>query len=135
MVTRARAHALDVAALEAAPLSGASGTGRSVPLIVVALAKRADSPPAEFVRELHEAGAVVYATHGSAGCLRVATAVGPDRIYLDPRLPSRLLDQLRAHPATARVRIGSLPPPRTRQDAAADQQRTRSDDAVRARAS
>jgi hypothetical protein len=53
---------------------------------------------------------VVYATHSQGGCLRVATNVAPDVVLLDPALPGRLEQLLRAHPATARARIVRLSP-------------------------
>jgi len=77
---------------------------------VVALASRADRAPARLLDELRDKGAVVYATHGANGCLRVTTAVAPDAIYLDPRLPGRLLRQLQSHPSTARASIYWLAP-------------------------
>jgi hypothetical protein len=96
--------------LRRAPPPVPNGAGRATPLIVVALATRASRPPARLLDELRSQGAVVYATHGASGCLRVTTAVAPDAIYLDPRLPGRLLRQLQGHPATARASICWLAP-------------------------
>ncbi|MBV9543168.1 MAG: hypothetical protein JOY61_02190 [Chloroflexi bacterium] len=81
---------------------------RTVPLIVVA-------SPAGYVADqvaarLRRDGAVVYATHSQGGCLRVATSIAPDMVLLDPVLPKRLEQLLRAHPATANARIVQLSP-------------------------
>jgi hypothetical protein len=46
-------------------------------------------------------GAVVARVRDDAGCLRVATAVGPDIILVDTTASSRLLKLLAAHPASA----------------------------------
>jgi len=54
-------------------------------------------------------GAVVMRAHDAAGCLRVATAVSPDRIVLDRRVPRRLVRLLEAHPVSAAARIEWLP--------------------------
>ena len=57
---------------------------------------------------LRQDGMVSYATHTLEGCLRVATAVGPDLVVLDPGLPRRLDALLKAHPTSARARIMRL---------------------------
>lgn len=77
--------------------------GRGTTLIVVAsdVAAIAD----DVAQRLRRQGAVVYATHSAAGCLRVATSVGPDVVVLDPALPPRLEQLLRAHPTSARARV------------------------------
>jgi DNA-binding response OmpR family regulator len=73
------------------------------PLIVVAspLAGVAD----EIAHRLKQDGAIAYATHSAAGCLRVATSVRPDIVLLDPALPSRLHRLLKAHPASSQARV------------------------------
>lgn len=76
---------------------------RTHPLMLVALVGTNDRASSELVRQIEGAGAVVYETHGARGCLRVATFVGPDRILLDPRLPAGLINQLAAHPMSARA--------------------------------
>jgi CheY-like chemotaxis protein len=76
---------------------------RSVPLIVVASASAGVAE--EAAARLRRDGNVVYVTHSAQGCLRVATSVAPDMVLLDPRLPSRLIGFLRAHPATADAQI------------------------------
>jgi hypothetical protein len=50
-------------------------------------------------------GAVVMPARDAGGCLRVATAVGPDRIVLDRRTPDRLLSLLKAHPVSSTAQI------------------------------
>src|SRR5437016_14469779 len=76
---------------------------RRVPLIIVASAalELAESVAAQLRRE----GNVVYVAHSAEGCLRVATAVGPDLVLLDPALPSRLERLLKAHPTSAGAQI------------------------------
>ena len=78
-------------------------------LVLVALAECHDKPPPELLLELHHAGFVVYTTHGSGGCLRAATSLGPETIYLDAALPHRLRRLLRAHPVSARAKLCRLP--------------------------
>jgi DNA-binding response OmpR family regulator len=48
-------------------------------------------------------GSVACTAHSADGCLRVATAIGPDVVLLDPRLPTRtgLERLLKAHPVSA----------------------------------
>lgn len=53
----------------------------------------------------HRRGAVVLQAHDEGGCLRVATAVGPDVITLAGYAPPRLLRLIRAHPVSGRARI------------------------------
>jgi hypothetical protein len=54
-------------------------------------------------------GALVMRTHDAGGCLRVATAVGPDRVVLDRRVPRRLVRLLEAHPVSSTAEIEWLP--------------------------
>jgi CheY-like chemotaxis protein len=86
---------------------------RSVPLIVVASASA--TLVDDVAARLRLDGSVVYATHSAEGCLRVATSIAPDVILLDPalpqRLPQRLEDLLRAHPASGRAEILHLTAP------------------------
>jgi CheY-like chemotaxis protein len=76
---------------------------RQAPVIVVA------SPTqgvADAVAErLRSDGAVAYATHSASGCLRVATSSKPDIVLLDPALPKRLSQLLRAHPTSANAQL------------------------------
>ena len=74
---------------------------RRVPLIVVA----AGEGTAAVVERLRAEGAVVYETRTPEGCLKVATAVGPDMIILPPDFPRRLLALLRQHPTSAAATI------------------------------
>lgn len=76
---------------------------RRVPLIVVATI--ASQQAEEVAAALRGDGNVVYVTHGAEGCLRVATSIGPDVVLLDPRLPARLEQLLRAHPVSAAAQI------------------------------
>ena len=76
---------------------------RSVPLIVLASTSTALSD--EVATRLRRGGNVVYITHSAEGCLRVATSVMPDVVLLDPRLPRRLEQLLRAHPSSAGAQI------------------------------
>jgi hypothetical protein len=50
-------------------------------------------------------------THEWRGCLRVATSLGPDVIIIDPRMPRRLEQLLRAHPACRGASIRWLSDP------------------------
>jgi DNA-binding response OmpR family regulator len=76
---------------------------RRVPLIVVASA--APALAEGVASQLRRDGNVVYVAHTVEGCLRVATSVGPDLVLLDPALPPRLEQLLRAHPASAAAAI------------------------------
>lgn len=90
------------------PVSAAARQCRARRLALVA------TPTAELAQDLivqlQSAGFVTCVARSAAGCLRVATAVGPDLVVLDDRLPGRLEGMLRSHPATARaelVRVGA----------------------------
>jgi hypothetical protein len=76
-----------------------AGSHRSRPLVVVA------TPDPYLAQELidraHRSGLSACVARSATGCLRVATAVGPDLVLLDARLPRRLETMLRSHPATA----------------------------------
>src|SRR5215204_4953974 len=76
---------------------------RTIPLLVIGVASREASEPLATV--MREEGAFVLVTEGERACLRVATAVGPDVVLLDPRLPRTLLSMLRAHPMSRRAQI------------------------------
>ena len=78
-------------------------TRRTIPLIVVASAARG---LAEHVAaRLRQDGCVVYVTNSAAGCLRVATSIGPDVVLLDPALPAGLERLLHAHPVSSPAQI------------------------------
>jgi hypothetical protein len=85
------------------------GAGRVPKLVVIATPHAARAE--RLARELREHGMVVYVTRTADGCLRVATAVGPDAVLLDPALPPRLEGLLRAHPISAAALIAWLPAP------------------------
>jgi CheY-like chemotaxis protein len=76
------------------------------PLVLVA------SPDRELaqrlMRDVERSGAVACVAHSAAGCLRVATAVGPDVVLLDSSLPQNLRGMLSSHPATASTVILSI---------------------------
>jgi DNA-binding response OmpR family regulator len=76
---------------------------RSIPLIVIA--STSTTLAQDVAARLRRAGNVVYVTHSAEGCLRVATSVLPDMVLLDPRLPRRLEQLLRAHPSSAAAQI------------------------------
>jgi CheY-like chemotaxis protein len=50
-------------------------------------------------------GAVVTIARGDRACLRMAAALHPDIILLDPALPRALLSLLRAHPLARRAHV------------------------------
>jgi hypothetical protein len=58
---------------------------------------------------LRAAGYSALEAHTAAGCLRVATAVGPSLIVIDQALPHSLDARLRADPVSARARLLRLP--------------------------
>jgi hypothetical protein len=76
---------------------------RQVPLVLLGVADRAAVEP--LARRLHQEGMVVAVAQGERGCLRVATAIKPDIILLDPRLPRVLVSFLRAHPFSRHAHI------------------------------
>jgi CheY-like chemotaxis protein len=74
-------------------------TTREQALVLVA---STDSALVDRVTEtVRSTGAATCRASSAAGCLRVATAVGPDVVLLDARFPPKLERLLRAHPATA----------------------------------
>ena len=86
---------------------GMSPTGHRVrPLVLVA------SPHEDLAKQLiaimERSGSVVCVARSAAGCLRVATAVGPDVVLLDACLPRGLEGMLRSHPATAAATLVRL---------------------------
>lgn len=81
-------------------------SSRHTPVVIVA---SADATRAErLASQLRADGRVAYATHTAGGCLRVATAVGPDLVLLDPAMPGRVTSLLKAHPATAHTAVMRL---------------------------
>jgi hypothetical protein len=63
--------------------------------------------------KLRSAGAIVVVTRSYEGCLRMATALGPDVLVLDTSAPDRLRRLVQAHPVSARARnvFVALTPP------------------------
>jgi CheY-like chemotaxis protein len=81
---------------------------RQQPLVLVA----SEDPHLlrSVVASLAEAGYAALAASSAGGCLRLATASGPDLILLDERLPRRVDGFLRAHPTSRRARLVRLAP-------------------------
>ena len=77
------------------------------PLVLVASEDEAVAD--HLVEHLRRIGSVACAARSEAGCLRVATAIGPDVVLLDPNLPARLEGLLRAHPVSGTATIVRLP--------------------------
>jgi CheY-like chemotaxis protein len=63
----------------------------------------------QLLAQVSAANLVACVAHGVAGCLRVATAVGPDLIVVDASVPGRVIDMLRSHPSCRTARIIRLP--------------------------
>ena len=80
---------------------------RDHPLVLVA--SPFDDVARQLLTEVRRSGAVACLARSAGGCLRVATAVGPDLVLLDSSLPHRLEGMLRSHPATATSTIVRLP--------------------------
>jgi hypothetical protein len=76
---------------------------RGVPLVVIGTSERAVAEP--LAARMCDEGAVVLIAEGDRACLRVATAVSPDVVLLDPRLSRRLVSMLHAHPSLSRAQI------------------------------
>ncbi len=85
------------------PKSGRAG--RKLVLVASADEKFADA----IVERVRRAGAIACAARSGPGCLRVATAVGPDIVLLDSNLSPRLERLLRAHPVSRAANIVRLP--------------------------
>ena len=69
---------------------------RSVPLVLLGVSE--PSTLDAVATQLRGEGMGLAVALGERGCLRVATAVSPDIILLDPRLSRGLLSLLRVHP-------------------------------------
>jgi CheY-like chemotaxis protein len=76
---------------------------RTTPLVVLGTTERrsAERLAALFRGE----GASVTIAVGERGCLRVASALGPDVLLLDRRFPRLLLSLLRAHPLCRQAQV------------------------------
>ncbi len=73
------------------------------PLVLVA--SENTGVAAGLVDYVRSSGSVACVARSERGCLRVATAVGPDVVLLDASLPSRLEGLLRAHPVSGSASI------------------------------
>jgi hypothetical protein len=78
-------------------------SNRAVPLVLLGVSDPSAWPAAAAT--LRQEGMAVAFALGDRACLRVATAVHPDIILLDPRLPRTLLSLLRAHPLAKTAHI------------------------------
>jgi hypothetical protein len=81
---------------------------RATPLAVVCTP---DAHAEDLVDRLRQEGMIVCVTNDFHGSLRVATSVGPDVVLIDPRLPRRLEQLLRAHPISSGASIRWLGEP------------------------
>jgi hypothetical protein len=86
-------------------LPGMTGTkqNRAVPLVLLGVSDDAALEPVATLLGCEGMGLVVAL--GESACLRVASAVRPDVILLDPRLPRALLSLLRGHPLLRSTQI------------------------------
>ena len=87
-------------------MSATRPRARHTPLVVIASADAAVADA--LARRLRRQGVLAYATHSAEGCLRVATSVRPDVVLLDPALPDRLDQLLRAHPVSSGAQLRRL---------------------------
>ncbi len=69
---------------------------REVPLVLLGVTDPAVLQPMATL--LRQEGMALAFAQGDRACLRVAAAVHPEIILLDPRLPRALAGLLRAHP-------------------------------------
>ena len=76
---------------------------RSNPLALVATTDEALN--LQLVELMQGLGYAACRARTSAGCLRVATATGPDVVLLDDRWPRSVERLLSAHPATAASQV------------------------------
>jgi len=58
-----------------------------------------------LMEQVRRTGSVACVARSEHGCVRVATAAGPDLILLHLKLSSRLEALLRSHPVSAAARI------------------------------
>ena len=76
---------------------------RTIPLIVLGTTDRGSAE--RLAALLRGEDASVAIAVGERACLRVATALGPDVLLLDRRLPRSLLSLLRAHPLCRQAQV------------------------------
>jgi CheY-like chemotaxis protein len=81
---------------------------RVEPLILVASADH--DLVGSVIASLASAGYTTAVARSADGCLRVATASGPDLILIDDRLSVRTDHLLEAHPVSRRARVLRLQP-------------------------
>jgi hypothetical protein len=74
-----------------------------VPLVLLGVVDRLAVEP--LATRLRQEGMVVAVALGERSCLRVASAVRPDVILMDPRLSRALVSLLRAHPLSRQAHI------------------------------
>jgi hypothetical protein len=80
---------------------------RSTPLILIA---GPDSSGADLAaRGWQGHGAIVVRARDWRGCLRMATALGPDVIAADRGIPPKVLAYIRAHPVSRNAQVEWLP--------------------------
>jgi hypothetical protein len=89
------------------PVLGAGQTPASGrPLVLIASAD--GELVSALVARLALSAVTVVGVRRADGCVRVATAVGPDVILLDAALPESVDNLVRAHPTSAPARIHRL---------------------------
>ncbi len=76
---------------------------REVPLVLLGVTNPAVLQPMATL--LRQEGMALAFAHGDRASLRVAVALSPDIILLDPRLPRALAGLLRAHPFSRHAHI------------------------------
>jgi DNA-binding SARP family transcriptional activator len=85
----------------AAPIDSSAARGEPP----FALVCTPESNASDLVGRLRGEGMLVCVTNDVQSCLRVATSVRPDVVLIDPRLPRRLAQLLRAHPVSSHASI------------------------------
>lgn len=76
---------------------------RATPLVLLGVTEYASAEPIAML--LKREGMGLAFALGERACVRVAAAVSPDIILLDPRLPRPLLNLLRAHPLSKDAQV------------------------------
>jgi hypothetical protein len=91
------------------PQSTASGAARRATPVAVLCTP--DLNANGLIDRLRQEGMLVCLTLDMHACMRIATSVGPDVVVIDPRIPRRLEQLLRAHPACSGTSIRWLSEP------------------------
>lgn len=81
--------------------------GRSRPLVLVCSFD--EELGQALLSDVRRLGMAACIARSASGCLRVATAIGPDLLLLDARFPVSLERLLRSHPATAGMAVVRVP--------------------------